>query len=118
MLAVMSAMTKKAPPAVPAYSEATDPTFHVEIAVNDEGRVVVYHNKEFQKKLSWLEFDLASNKLDFVTDDGDLRDFGMPVDPRLAKNMQNTYQVEMVLMNMKEKKREKTEYCPLIVHRA
>ena len=117
MLAVMSAMTKKAPPDALAYSEATDPEFQVEVAVNDVGKIIVFHNKEFHKKLSWLEYDMAANKLDFVMSDGDLRDFGVPVHPTLAKNMQNTYQVYVVLVDTETKKPKQAEYVPLVLHR-
>lgn len=98
-------------------TEVGDPTFKVDIVVNDIGKVAVYHSKPFRKKLAWLEFDLETCRMAFIMDDGDARDFGTPVPGTLAKNMQNAHQVLMVLLD--EAGQPKVgQYYPLIVHRA
>lgn len=98
-------------------TEVDDPDFRVTLAVNNEARVIVYHNKHFRKKLSWLEFDMNRNKLDFVMNDGDSRNFGIPVAPNLAKYMQNAFQVLMVLIDEETGEPEGGNYFPLILHR-
>jgi hypothetical protein len=98
-------------------TEIEDPDFKINLAVNNEARVLVFHNRHFRKKLSWLEFDLNRNRLDFVMNDGDVRNFGIPVAPDMAKYMQNAFQVMMVLMNEETGEPEGGNYFPLIIHR-
>lgn len=95
-----------------------DAALKVELAINDRAEAVVFHNKPFKKELSWLEFDLDNNRLDFIMNDGDIRNFGIPVDPRLAKHMQNAYQVLMVLMDEQQGQPVEGQYYPLIIHSA
>lgn len=107
---------EKAEPPVYA-TEVEDPDFKLNLAVNKDARVVVYHNKSFRRKLSWLEFDLNRNRLNFVMNDGARRDFGIPISPDLAKYMQNAYQVLMVLIDERSGEAESGNYFPLIIHR-
>jgi hypothetical protein len=90
----------------------------IEVAVNDDGRVVIFHNKPFKNDLSWFEYDLKTSKLDFILDSGDVRDVGMPLAPAIAKHMQNTHQILMVLMDNKTGEATQGSYVPLIIHSA
>lgn len=102
--------------AVPNTGEDGD--LKVELAINDRAEAIVFHSAPFRKKLSWLEFDLDSNRLDFIMNDGDIRNFGIPVHPELAKHMQNAFQVLMVQMDNKTGEKIEGNYYPLIIHRA
>ncbi len=104
----------------PEYNKGTDKDddINVELAINDRAEAIVFHDKPFAKTLSWLEFDLDSNKLDFIMNDGDVRNFGIPVHPDLASYMQNAFQVLMVLADGGTGEPEKGDYFPLIIHRA
>ena len=90
----------------------------VELVVNDKAEAFVFHNKAFKKKLSWLEYDLDGSKLEFIMNDGDIRNFGIPVDPQLAKYLQNAFQVLMVQMDEATGEPVEGNYYPLIIHRA
>ena len=94
-----------------------DHDIKVELIVNDRAEAMVLHDKPFFKELAWLEFNLDDHKLEFIMDDGDIRNFGIPIDPDLSKYLQNSFQVLMVEMN--EETGEPTEgaYLPLIIHR-
>ena len=61
---------------------------------------------------------MDKNQLDFIMNDGDIRNFGIPVHPDLAKYMQNAFQVLMVLMNEDTGKPEEGNYLPLVIHRS
>lgn len=98
-------------------SEIDDPDFKLNLAVNDQARVVIFHNKPFRQKMSWLEFDLNRNRLDFIMNDGNIRNFGIPVAPDLAKYMQNAFQVLIVLVDEQTGDPEGGNYYPIIVHR-
>ena len=89
----------------------------IELVVNDRAEAFVFHDKPFGKKLSWLEYDLGGSKLDFVMNDGEIRNFGIPVDPQLAKYLQNAFQVLMVQMDVETGEPVEGDYYPLILHR-
>ena len=111
------ATTDKATPGVAVKTEVDDPDFKVDLVINDTAEVYVFHNKPFEKTLSWLEFDLDTYRLDFIMNDGDLRHFGAKVPEHLAKHMHNAYQVMMVLMDEKTGQPKSGGYFPLIIHR-
>lgn len=89
----------------------------VEVAVNDKGKVVVFHNRPFKNEVSWFEFDLDNSKFDFIMGNGEIRNASLPLDPRMAKYMQNTHQVLMVLIDPKTGEATQGNYVPLIIHR-
>jgi len=94
-----------------------DPLF-LEVAIKEDGRVVLFHNKLFKNELSWLEFDLSTNELDFVLDDGEIRDLGLPLKQEVAKHMQNSHQILMVLLDDKTGEAKEGNYIPLIIHQS
>jgi hypothetical protein len=110
-------MTSKQSPKETELNAGSDGDMKVELVVNERAEAIIFHDKPFKKTLSWLEFDLDSNKLDFIMNDGDLRNFGIPVHPDLSKYMQNAFQVLMVLMDDKTGEPEEGNYFPLIIHR-
>ena len=90
----------------------------IEVAIKEDGRVVIFHNRVFKNDLSWFEFDLETNKLDFVLDDGDLRDIGLPLSQAVAKHMQNSHQILMVLLDNETGEAKEGNYIPLIIHQS
>ncbi len=100
------------------YGVTDDNPLNIEVAINEDGRVVLFHDKVFKNDLSWLEFDLDTNELDFILDDGLVRNFGMPLDQSVAKHMQNTHQVLAVLLDEKTGDAKEGHYVPLIIHRS
>ncbi len=51
-------------------------------------------------------------------DNGDIRDFSIPIRPELARYMQNAFQVLMVLMDEDSGEPVEGDYVPLIIHRS
>ncbi len=103
---------------IPDTKKVQKVDFKVELVVNDTAEVSLFHSKPFNKPLSWVEFDLGTNNLDFILDDGDVRNFGLKVPEKLAKHMQNAFQVMMVQMDADTGKPVSGQYFPLIIHRA
>lgn len=93
-----------------------DNPLHIEVAIKEDGKVVVFHDKPFKMEISWFEFDLNSNNLDFVLDDGEIRDIGLPLTQDVAKHMQNSHQILTVLMDPHTGEAELGTYIPLILH--
>lgn len=88
----------------------------LEIALNEDGRIIVFHDKPFNRELSWYEYDVGQSRLDFILDSGDIRNAGMRIAPQIAKYMQNTYQILTILMDDKTGEARSGSYIPLIVH--
>lgn len=113
---------KKPSPAAAMAAESgghqDDGSLQVDLAVNDRAETFIFHYKPFDKTLSWLEFDMDSGRVNFVMDDGEHRDFGIPVRPELGKYLQNAHQVLLVLMDMKTGQPVGGNYYPLLIHRA
>ena len=93
-----------------------DNPLDLEIALNEDGRVIVFHDKPFNRELSWFEYDLKQSRLDFVLDNGDVRNAGMRIAPQISKYMQNTYQILTILMDDKTGEARSGRYVALIVH--
>lgn len=97
------------------YGVTDDSRLKIEVAVKEDGRCAVFHNKPFRKDLSWLEFDLDTCHLDFVLDGGEVRNTGVTLDRNVSKNMQNSHQILMVLMDDETGSPKEGFYVPLIV---
>ncbi len=79
--------------------------------------VFIFHNKKFQKELSWVEYDLTRSSLDFIMDDGDIRNFGIPVEREYGAYLQNNHAISVILEN-EHGQPVSGESVPLIVHRS
>lgn len=99
------------------YGVDADHHLDIEVAVNEKGKVVVFHNRPFKNEVAWFEFDLGNNKLDFVLDDGDIRDAGLPLGKDVAKYMQNSHQILMVLLDDDTGEAKEGNYVPLVIHK-
>ena len=100
------------------YGVDEDGHLDIEVAVNETGKVVIFHNRVFKNDISWFEFDLDTNRLDFVLDDGDIRDAGLPLNKDVAKHMQNSHQILMVLLDDDTGEAKEGNYVPLIIHKS
>lgn len=89
----------------------------IDIVVQNDAKVVIFHNREFIKPISWYEFDLTTLNLLFVMEDGESRDAGVQMTPQIAKNMQNSHQILTILMDDESGEAEEGQFVPLIIHR-
>ncbi len=94
-----------------------DERLDLQVAIKENGLVIVFHSHPFKAPLAWFEFNLSTNKLDFVLDDGNLRDLGLPLPKTIAKHMQNAHQILMIQMDPKTGESQGGLYVPLIIHR-
>ena len=98
------------------YGVDADNHLDIEVAVNELGKVVIFHNRVFKNDIGWFEFELATNRLNFIMDDGEIRDAGMALTPQMAKNMHNSHQILMVLIDPETGDAKEGHYVPLIIH--
>ena len=90
---------------------------YIEVAIKEDGKVVLFHNRAPKAPVSWFEFELGTGKLDFVLDDGAVRDIGLPLRQAVTKHMQNAHQILMVWMDDKTGEVKEGHYVPLVVRR-
>lgn len=94
----------------------SDKLMEVDLYIHDAGDINIFHNQRFQNTLSWIEYDINNGRIDFIMEDGDLRNFGIPVDPKAGPYLQNTHLISVVLMNGATPIEE--QFVPLITHGA
>jgi WD40 repeat protein len=87
----------------------------IELTINDKAEVFIFHNKPFTGKLNRIEFNPLTKRMNLVINDRP-RDFGIPVDPRLAKYFETAYRVLVVLMDEKTGKPIEGDYRPVLVY--
>jgi hypothetical protein len=108
------------PFASPAGMEAkavyADMDMVVYCVLDEDGVVWIFHDKTFSKTLSWIEYDMGASRLDFILEDGDIRNFGIPVDPKLGRYLQNMQSISVVLKRGGQI--VDGEVYPLILHAA
>lgn len=88
----------------------------IQVSIEENNNVVLFHNKPFKHKLSWYEFDISSSKLDFVLEDGQTRDIGIALNKDVSKYMQNAHQVLTVHVDDESGEAVEAVYIPLIIH--
>ena len=53
-----------------------------------QGGLYIIQDRPFSAGiLSWVEYDHENGMLNFIMDDGDIRDFGMPISPEFAEDL-------------------------------
>ncbi|MCD8497069.1 MAG: hypothetical protein LRZ85_02675, partial [Alphaproteobacteria bacterium] len=57
----------------------------IEVAIREDGKVAIFHDKPFKRELSWIEYDMQAGQLHFIMENGDLRIMGLSVRPELKK---------------------------------
>lgn len=100
------------------YNPEGSGKFQLEISVMKDGKVAVFHNKPFKSEIAWLEYNVTANRLDFILEDGNVRNIGFPVKDTIAKNMQNTHQILLILLNDETGEAKEGFYIPLIIHQS
>lgn len=94
----------------------TEGEARLELVVGEGAQVMVFHTKPFRRKLSWFEFDVNNSRMNLIFNDGDMRDFGLPIPPSMNKKMHNAHQVLVVLMDEETGEPSEGFYFPLIIH--
>lgn len=94
-----------------------DHPLYVEVVVNDQGKVVVFHDRAFHTDVNWFECDLDKRRFHFVFEGGDMIDAGITVNEGMAKHMQNSHQVLLVHMDNDSGEAVNGNYHPLILQK-
>jgi hypothetical protein len=101
-----------------ARANYADMDMKLDCFVSENADVCVFHDKPFSKTLSWIEYDTRTSKLDFIMEDGDTRNFGIPVDRKLSAYFHNAHIISIIQLNPATKDVENGMDLPLIIHAA
>ncbi len=100
------------------FDHGGDERADFEIAIRDDYSVVFFHDKPFRFPLSWFEFDLGNNNLELISEDGEMREIGLPLRQDIAKYMQNAHQILTIFMDNETGEAREGKYIPLIIHKS
>lgn len=77
------------------------PDYDMEIYMikGETGKVYIIHDRPFKMGApSWLEYDLETGYINFIMDDGNIRDFGIAIDTDFAPDIKNYNDITMALV--------------------
>ena len=100
------------------YGASKESPVEIDVAVDDQGKVVVFHSHVFKDDLGWFECDLDAGKLLFVFDDGRSTDSGVEISNQMSKYIQNSHQLLTVLLDQESGEAKEGHYFPLILQKA
>lgn len=100
------------------YGVTEDSHLRMDVVVRDDGKCAIFYNKPFKNDLSWLEFNMDTDRLDFIIDSGEARNFGLPIKKEIGRNIQNTHQMLMILVDDETGEAKEGMYVPIMVHRS
>ncbi len=89
---------KEIPPHIPLNAPLTSGML-IDVAVNREAEVWVFHNRPFPGVLEWIEYDIDESRLVFITRGGRLNDFGIAIGPQMRKYLQEAQQAYTYLVH-------------------
>ena len=98
------------------YSVEEGSQLMVEVTVKDDGKCAIFYNKPFKHDPAWIEFNLGTSRLDFVLEDGETRHMPLAFKDGIARHMQNTHQMLMILLDDDTGVPKEGTYVPLILH--
>ncbi len=85
------------PAHIPLNPDLTDAML-VDIAIDKNAQVWVFHNKPLPDILEWIEYDQTDKRLVFVTKGGRLNDFGLTIKPLMHKYLCKAQTADVMLV--------------------
>jgi hypothetical protein len=86
----------------------------IDIAINAKGDMLVIHNKNFKKKISYINYIKKSGQLLFYDFSGKSTDLGMDVPRHTREKIQKVKRASLILMN-KEYKAQDHCSVPVVI---
>lgn len=70
----------------------------VELVVKDDGSAVVLHDVRLDEPVHWVEFDADLDLMTFVTHSGKIFGLGLPVPPRIKRDLRKAESLFIIYM--------------------
>jgi hypothetical protein len=71
----------------------------VEVAVNDDGRIILFYNLPLKVHLKRIEFFIPERRITFVSDNDQIRSLGMPLSESVTKHFHNIDKILLVKLD-------------------
>jgi len=81
---------------------AAAPQMKIDVVVNADLKVWVIHDQPFPDVLEWVEFDVETGMMTFVTIAGKLQDLGMVIHPPMDQYVAQAKEVCLMMIRNKE----------------
>ncbi|MBU6234563.1 MAG: hypothetical protein KGQ41_01850 [Alphaproteobacteria bacterium] len=91
-----------------------DADIAIYVFVSDNRDICFFHDKPFSKTLSWLEYNPDRNMIEFVMEDGDVKDFGVPLPDKYRADVVASKNCYVIQQDPETKKVIKGKDLPLI----
>lgn len=85
------------PDGIPVNPDLTSKML-IDIAVNKNSDVWVFHDKPFPELLQWAEYDIDDGRLVFITKGGMINDFGLEIQPLMRKYLRKADTIDIILV--------------------
>ena len=67
----------------------------IDISVNDDGMMLVFHGKDFEGQVTQIEYEQDSGEIYFLFDNGGITAFGMPAPQKSRKHMEHAHEAQL-----------------------
>jgi hypothetical protein len=71
----------------------------LQFLVNERGEALVLHKGPLQHLYSWLQYDRYTETIQFVTDEGDIQEFGAILPELIKRALPKTHFVTLIELN-------------------
>lgn len=88
----------------------------IDVLVNEAGKVWVAYDTPFAQPVQWVEYDVDLNTLIFIMGGGRMQEFGISINPKMAKVLALARSAWLV--RMANKKIEDLGEVPLLVRKS
>lgn len=89
------------PDEAPLWPAATS-EMKIDVAVNEDCKVWVIHNKPFPDYLEWVEFEPATGMMNFITAKGKIQDLGTAIYQPMAEYVAQAKEVCVMMVRNNE----------------
>ena len=95
---------EKPPEATDAYPvwPAATTKMQIDVTVNEESQVWILHDQPFPDLLEWVEFEVKTGIMTFVTKEGKLQDLGLTIHAPMKEYVAHARQAFLVMMRHNE----------------
>lgn len=114
-LADIGAGEKPLPDDIPLWPGSAAAKMKIDVVVNPEGKVLVLHEKPFPDYLDWIEFDLGTGEMTFITPGGKLHELGMIIHPPMDKYV--ALAKDVCTICVRENEIRDMGLVPLVIHK-
>lgn len=92
-----------------------DSDLAITVFVASQGELCFFHDKPFSKPISWLEYNPDTNIIEFMTEDGEVRNFGIPLPEKYKPAVANAKTAYVIHKNPETKKVVSGKDVPLVI---